>query len=179
MKLIKKIYLKSKLRTAKQKEFQRILCKMGVKMGDNCEIQRNVSFGSEPYLVELGNHVRVTEGCKFITHDGGVWVLRALYKEKNIDIFGKIKVGNNVHIGMNSIIMPGVQIGNDCVIGCGAIVTKNIPSGEIWAGVPARYIETVEEYHEKNKNRFEYHVKKMTDNQKEEYLINKYGIGEK
>lgn len=118
---------------------QNILKKMGVKIGARCEIQRNVSFGSEPYLVTLGNHVRVTEGCKFITHDGGTWILRDIYGDSRINRFGPIKVGDNVHIGMNSIIMPGVKIGENSVIGCGAIVTKNVASGEIWGGASPLY----------------------------------------
>lgn len=43
----------------------------GVKIGSNCEIYRDVNFGSEPYLIDIGNHVRITRGCKLITHDGG------------------------------------------------------------------------------------------------------------
>lgn len=64
---------------------------LGVKIGDNCDIQ-NVSFGSEPYLIEIGNHVQITSGTKFFTHGAG-WVLRDKYPK--IDFFGKIKVGDN------------------------------------------------------------------------------------
>lgn len=53
--------------------------KKGVEIGDNCSICASVSFGSEPYLIKVGNHVRLTENVKFITHDGGVWVLRKMY----------------------------------------------------------------------------------------------------
>ena len=43
--------------------------------------------------------MRVTSGVQFITHDGGMWVLRNLNLLKAADYFGRIKVGNNVHIG--------------------------------------------------------------------------------
>lgn len=46
--------------------------------------------------------------------------------------------------------MPGVTIGKNCIIGCGAVVTKNIPDNSVAVGVPARVIETIEEYAEKN-----------------------------
>ena len=39
-----------------------------------------MEFGSEPYLIELGDNVRVTNGVRFVTHDGGLWVLRNMGK---------------------------------------------------------------------------------------------------
>ena len=78
-----------------------------------------------------------------------MWVLRNMKKLENADYFGKIKIGNNVHIGMNVIVMPGVTIGDNVVIGCGAIVTKNIPSNSVAVGVPAKVIESIDEYYEK------------------------------
>jgi len=62
-------------------------------------------FGSEPYLVRLGDHVSITAGVKFISHDGGVWVFRDRFPE--LDVFGPITVGSNVFIGINALIMPG------------------------------------------------------------------------
>ncbi len=128
--------------------------KLGVKIGDRCEIHKSTSWGSEPYLITVGDHVRITKNVQFITHDGGVWVLREKYGCPDIDLFGRIRVGNNVHIGFNAIIMPGVTIGDDCIIATGAVVTKDVPAGEIWGGVPARFIEKTEKYYEKNKSRF-------------------------
>ena len=62
----------------------------GVKIGEDCEIYKSVNFGSEPYLISLGNHVRINAGVQLITHDGGMWVLRSDYsgfadKYKNAD----------------------------------------------------------------------------------------------
>lgn len=111
-----------------------VLRRSGMRIGNECEIYDQISFGSEPYLITIGNHVRITRGCKFITHDGGVWVLRHLKEKTNLDLFGPINVGNNVHIGMDSVIMPGVTIGDNCIIGCGAVVTHDVPPGEIWGG---------------------------------------------
>ena len=84
-------------------------------------------------------------------HDGGLWVPRYLgLIDKRADKFGKIEIGNNVNIGWNAIIMPGVTIGDNCIIGAGAIVTKNIPENSVAAGIPARVIESIEEYAQKN-----------------------------
>lgn len=171
--MIKLIIKKIKIRLGNQIQYQNYLRKLGVKIGDNCEIYKDVSFGSEPYLIDIGNHVRITSGCKFITHDGGVWVLREINKDSRIDLFGSIKIGNNVHIGMNSIIMPGVTIGNNVIIGCGAVVTKDIGDNEIWAGIPAKYIKSIDEYYMKNKESFDY-TKNYSVKEKKKYLNQKF-----
>lgn len=135
-----------------------LLRKDGVKIGDGCVIWKNVVFGSEPYLITIGDHCRITDGVKFVTHDGGLWTIRNVEKynpdHRNYDILKPIVVGNNVHIGWNTIIMPGVNIGNNVVIGCGAIVTKDIPDNTVAVGVPARVIENLDNYFEKNKSSF-------------------------
>ena len=149
--------------------------KKGAKIGNNCEIYSTTNFGSEPFLISIGNHVRINMNVQLITHDGGVWVLREYLNDLNsekIDLFGKITIGNNVHIGTNAIIMPNVHIGDNCIIGCGAIVTSNIPDNSIAVGIPARVIENIEEYYEKNKVRFDY-TKKMNNKEKKIYLLKK------
>lgn len=55
----------------------------------------------------------------------------------------KIEIGNDVFIGANSIILKGVTIGDRSIIGAGSIVTSTIPSDEIWAGNPARFIKKI------------------------------------
>lgn len=156
---------------SKKKDICSYLRNQGLQMGEGCSIEGSVTVGSEPYLISLGNHVRVNPGVKFITHDGGVWVLRGMNSEyQDIDLFGRITVGDNVHIGTDATIMPGVHIGSNCIIGCGAIVTKDIPDNSVAAGVPARVIKTIEEYEEKNKARF-LHTKSMTKEEKRNFLM--------
>ena len=142
----------------------------GLRIGNNCKLMSPISFGSEPYLITIGNSVRINSNVVFVTHDGGVWVLRNKYNElSDVDKFGTICVGNNVHIGTNAVIMPGVTIGDNCIIGVGAVVTKDIPANTVAVGVPARVIETIEEYKEKNIGQF-LHTKGMTAEEKKKYL---------
>lgn len=54
--------------------------KQGVTIGEGCIILCSNPFGSEPYLISIGNHVRMSRGVQFITHDGGVWVIREMAK---------------------------------------------------------------------------------------------------
>ena len=120
--------------------------KIGVMVGDNARIigMDDRTFGSEPYLITLGDHVTVTGQVKFINHDGGVWVFRE--NENDIELFRPIIVGNNVFIGYRSIIMPGARIGNNVVIGAGSIVIGDIPDGCVAAGVPAKVIRSLDDY---------------------------------
>ena len=118
----------------------------GVRVGRNCRIY-DCSFGSEPFLVTLGDHVTVTAGVQFVTHDGGVWVFREEFPD--VDVFAPIHVGNNVFIGLNSILLPGARIGDNCVIGAGSVVRGEIPPNSVAAGVPAKVIKSLETYRAK------------------------------
>lgn len=143
--------------------------KKGGIIGTGCEIFPNVEFGSEPYLISIGDNVRITNGVRFVTHDGGMWVLRNIGL-KDADCFGRIIIGNNVHIGWNAIIMPNVHIGDNCVIGAGAVVTHDIPDNSVAAGVPARVIESIDEYYDKAKKRCVY-TKNYSWDEKRDYLL--------
>lgn len=151
--MIKKILIKIYLKIINNKKYISFLRNKGVIIGENCDIHKSADFGSEPYLISIGDNVRITQNVKFITHDGGLWVLRNMGIVKKEDVkYGKIVVGNNCNISWNVIIMPGVTIGNNVVIGAGAIVTKDIPDNMVYAGIPAKKIETIEEYGNKVKN---------------------------
>ena len=128
---------------------------LGVKFGDGCKfIGDPVStFGSEPWAITLGNSVEITNGTQFITHDGALWTLRNREAFSNADLILPIRVGDNVFIGVGSVILPGVTIGSNVVIGAGSVVTKDIPSGSVAVGAPARVIESLDCYAEKMKTR--------------------------
>lgn len=83
----------------------------------------------------------------------GLWTLRKMNKiNKEMVRYGNIKIGDNCNISWNTIIMPNVVIGNNVIIAAGAVVTKNIPDNMIYGGIPAKEIETIDEYYEKIKN---------------------------
>ena len=122
--------------------------RLGVTVGRGCMFFGSVDFGSEPYLISMGDQVMLSENIRFVTHDGGVRVLDNMGILPKADVFGPISIGNNVFIGMDAIILRGVTIGDNVVIGAGSIVTRNVDSNSVWAGVPAHRIKSVEEYAE-------------------------------
>jgi acetyltransferase-like isoleucine patch superfamily enzyme len=138
----------------------------GVTIGLNCNIQ-NVSFGSEPYLIEIGDHVQITDGTKFFTH-GGAWIFREEYPK--LDFFGKVTIKNNVYIGNNCLIMPGVTIGSNVILAAGSVVTKSISANSIVGGNPARIIGDVNAFLEKIK-RYNIDSKGMKYEEKQKYLL--------
>lgn len=117
---------------------------IGVKWGNGGRCSRRVEFGSEPYLIKIGDNCTITSGVNFVTHDGSACLAKD--EKGRRYYYAPIVVGNNVFIGINSIIMPGVCIDDNVIIGAGSIVTKSIPSGYIVAGNPAKIIGTTASY---------------------------------
>ena len=99
-----------------------------------------------PNLVFIGDYFVSAPGSRILTHDASLFMKYNVYK------VGKVVIGDNVFLGANAIIMPGVTVGDNVIIGAGAVVTKDVESGLVVAGTPARVITTVEKYYEKVKN---------------------------
>lgn len=119
---------------------------LGVKIGNNCRIYTN-RFGSEPWLVSIGNNVTITSDVTFITHDGSTWLCRDDKGRRYL--FKETHIGNNVFIGSNSIILPGVVIEDNVIVAAGSVVVKSVPQGSIVGGNPAKIIGDFHQYEKK------------------------------
>ena len=126
-------------------------------MGKNC-YWHPFKIPAEPQLIALGDNVVVATGVQLITHDMSYTLfshdstLNGVIGEGKYPYFtDRIRIGSNVMIGANSLIMPGVSIGNHVIIGAGSIVTKDVPDGVIVAGCPARIIGDYYEFAKKRK----------------------------
>lgn len=93
--------------------------------------------------IEIGSNVMIGGGVTIIdsdfhSSDYNDWFTER--DEKNM-ASKEVKIGNNVFIGMNSIILKGVSIGDGAMIAAGSVVSKNIPMNEVWGGNPAKFIK--------------------------------------
>jgi acetyltransferase-like isoleucine patch superfamily enzyme len=130
-------YAERKLLLVLGNEFRvRRLRARGVRIGRDCLVY-TTSFSTEPYLVEIGNHVAISAGCEFITHDAAGWLFE---DHPEMDLFGTIRVGDNVYFGLDCTILPNTVIGSHCIIGTGAVVRGVIPDGSVVFGNPARVV---------------------------------------
>lgn len=147
--------------------------KMGVTIGEGCQILADplTTFGTEPWLITIGNQVDITSGVMFINHEGGMWCARRIKPElKEYDLFRPIRIGDNVMVGTRSIIMPGITIGNNVIIAANSVITKDVPDGAVVAGIPAKQISTVEKFTDSLKQEELFHTKRMSSKQKHQYL---------
>jgi len=113
-------------------------------MGERCSIQANVVI-TDPAYTRLGHNVSLS-GCTLFGHDGVVNMLRNAYGGE-LDRVGRIDIRDNVFIGHQAIVMPGVTIGPDAVVAAGAVVTKDVPPGCVVGGVPAKVIARTRDLH--------------------------------
>lgn len=142
----------------------RAALRQGLKLGRDTRVIGRPEFGSEPYLIEIGDHVTVSSNVVFLTHDGATWVFRDQARTRGLQRFARIKVGDNCFIGANATILPGVRIGSNCVVGAGAVVTHSVPDNTVVAGVPARYICSYADYVERTAPRCRYYDPEVASN---------------
>lgn len=119
---------------------------LGVKVGTGCRIYTR-NFGSEPWLITIGDRVTVTSGVQFLTHDGSTWLTRDAKGRRYR--YARIQVGSDAFIGVNAILLPGVRVGSRVIIGAGSVVTKSVSDGLVVAGNPARVVGRFEDYEKK------------------------------
>lgn len=117
-----------------------------------CDYGYNIEIGENFYMnvncvildgakVTFGDNVFVAPGCGFYTAGHP---LDAQQRNRGLEYAYPITVGNNVWIGAQVCVMPGVTIGNGVVIGAGSVVTKDIPDNVVAVGNPCRVIRKID-----------------------------------
>ncbi len=106
----------------------------GMDLHPTCSFSLSVKFDrTNPKGVHVGARSYIAFDVAILSHD----MTRGLYLDT--------RIGENCFIGARSIILPGITIGDGCIVGSGSVVTKDVPSGCIVAGNPAKVIrENVE-----------------------------------
>lgn len=152
MLLIYRIYLK--MYQIIYKIHQQIVLNMsikrGLKVGKGVIFIEVPQFGSEPYLIEIGDNTKITAGCVFINHDGGLYTVRSMQKYIDVRNFGRIRIGKNCFVGNNCIFLPGAQMNDNCILGAGSILNSTMPENTVYAGVPAKFICNIQDYGDKS-----------------------------
>lgn len=126
------------------------LIQMGMKVGKGFKRLNGVILDpAHCWLIEIGDDVTLAPRVHVLCHDAST------KQYLNYTKIGRVTIGNNVFIGAESVVLPGVTIGDNVIIGANSTVTHDIPSGVVAAGSPAYVICTLQEYLEKEKQRMQ------------------------
>lgn len=136
--IIKKILGKTKENFLIEQPF---ICDYGynIEIGENFYSNHNLTI-LDANKVTFGNNVFVAPNCSFYTAGHP---LEAETRNKGLEYAKPIEIGNNVWIGGNVVVLPGVKIGDNTVIGAGSVVTKDIPANVVAVGNPCRVIKEI------------------------------------
>ena len=123
---------------------QPFMCDYGynIEIGENFYSNHNLII-LDANKVKFGNNVFIAPNCGFYTTGHP---LDYETRNKGLEYAKPITVGNNVWIGGNVIVLPGVTIGDNVVIGAGSVVNKDIPSNTVAVGNPCRVIKEINNY---------------------------------
>lgn len=155
-----KCYEYNQLRPSNQQERQNKLKELLGKTGTSyiieqpfmCDYGYNIEIGENFYAnhnliildankVQFGDNVFIAPNCSFYTAGHPLDVEK---RNKGLEYAKPIKVGNNVWMGGNVVVLPGVTIGDNVVIGAGSIVNKDIPSNTLAVGNPCKVIKRID-----------------------------------
>lgn len=128
------------------------LKKKGAKIGKGTVIFSRINDvtidTTRPWLLDIGNNVQITKGVTILTHGYDWAVLKGVYGDI-LGSSGKVKIGNNVFIGMNTTILKGVTIGNNVIIGANSLINKDVPDNCVVVGNPMKIVSDLDTYYKK------------------------------
>lgn len=126
------------------------LIKMGMKVGKNFGRLNGVILDpSHCWLIEIGDNVTLAPRVHILCHDAST------KQFLNYTKIGRVTIGNNVFVGAETVILPGVTIGSNVVIGANSTVTHDVPDNSVFVGSPARRLCSLDEYISKERMRME------------------------
>lgn len=126
------------------------LISMGMKVGKNFNRLHGVILDpGHCWLIEIGDNVTMAPRVHILCHDASTKGFLDYTK------IGRVSIGDNVFIGAESVVLPGVTIGSNVVIGANSTVTHNVPDNTVIAGSPAKVICSLDDYLAKERTRME------------------------
>lgn len=126
--------------------YLRMLQEHGLTLGRNVSFQEGIFIDpSHCFLISIGDDCVFAPNVRLIAHDASAKLVAGATR------LGCIRIGSRCFLGDSVIVLPGVTIGDDCIVGAGSVVSRDIPSGSVAAGNPARVIRTTEEYRQRHR----------------------------
>lgn len=120
--------------------------KLGAVIGDDVKFNSGYPVDMNfSWLITIGNNLTLVSNVRLLAHDTSTALVQGVHTK-----LGIVKIGNNVFIGADSVVLCNVRIGDNVVIGANSVVTHDIPSNSVYAGNPARYICGFDEFSEKH-----------------------------
>ena len=131
---------------------------IGIQFNDFCILRgkENITIGKNIWVgyfclldgsdnLTIGDNVAISSGVHIYTHDTSYHKFFETEKKEDGSHVkrSKVKIGNNVQIGANSVVLPGVTIGDNVIIGACSLVNKDIPSNSIAVGNPCKVIKHI------------------------------------
>lgn len=121
--------------------------RLGFRHGRNFNMEKGANIDRAfCSMISCGDNVTLTKDVYILAHDAS---MKKFIKKTKV---APVVLGNNVFIGAKTVILPGVVIGDNVVIAANSCVTKDVPAGEVWGGVPAKFIMPTEQFLEKHRN---------------------------
>lgn len=148
--ILKKLILGPKTSSS---DYVTYLRSLGMTIGDNTVIYSPnycVIDQTRPWMIEIGNNVSITTGVTILTHGYDWSVFKGMYGDV-LGSAGRVKIGDNVFIGMHSTILKGVTIGDNVVIGANSLINKDVPDNCVVVGNPQRVVCDIDSYLEKRR----------------------------
>ena len=114
-------------------------------LGENVYYYSRI-FPADPQLLKIHNNVSIATNVRFVCHDRIDVVLNGMFDEHFNKRLGCIEVMDNVFIGADVTILPGVRIGPNAIVGAGSVVAKDVAEGTIVGGAPAQVIGSFDDF---------------------------------
>ena len=113
----------------------------GVRVGKNVEIGYFVIIANvNPSAVEIQDGVTIAARATILEHDNAFAYSNGMDSKE-----AGVVIEERAFIGVHSVVMPGVCIGRGAIVGGQSLVTKNVPAGEVWGGVPSKRLGVISE----------------------------------
>lgn len=138
---------------ATSEDYVEHLQSLGMVIGDNTVIyspKHCTVDTTRPWMIEIGSNVSITEGVTILTHGYDWSVFKGMYGDV-LGSAGRVRIGDNVFIGMHSTILKGVTIGDNVVIGANSLINKDVPNNCVVVGNPQRVVCDIDSYLEKRR----------------------------